>query len=514
MNQPDLGPIRNLTISKPADYKAPPPLKKQIDLSKVTGFSAEPAASLTAGLPKASDAFHFLSRISFGPSGVELKKVENKGWEAYLEEQLNWESINDNAVENYVRRRFPTVNKKIPNLIRADNYRGYYELKQATIYRALYSKRQLREVMIQFWSNHFSIHQDDDWQEYLKLADDREVIRPHALGSFRDLLAASTHSPSMLIYLDNHVNFKDDPNENYARELLELHTMGADNGYTQEDVVEVARCFTGASLEWRGTRQGLFRFYPSEHDNGSKQVLGTKIPAGQGAKDIDDVVDILAGHPNTASYISYKLCRHFVADDPPKNVVEAVKNTFLSTDGDIREMLRTLFSHNAFWNNSDEKFRRPMEWMIAMLRAWPPKFENNKKRDEGLLWFLYGMGQVPFGWAPPDGYPDEAASWANTNGFLNRWNLGFHYGHGWMYGIKDQYQNLLNKAGDLSPRQWVDYLEENLLRRPISDEDRKKFVTYAAHGGNPDKKRSGWMEQRIVKGLIAMMINSPYFQYR
>jgi uncharacterized protein (DUF1800 family) len=470
-----------------------------------------PAAS-GSKLPEPSDELHLLSRISFGATPATLKRVQNIGVEAYIEEQLDHESIDDSKVDQYVSRKFPLLKMNIPELIRSENYQSYYQLKMATIYRSLFSKRQLFEVMVEFWSNHFSIFHRDDWEEFLKIPDDRDVIRKFALTNFRDILFASAHSPAMLAYLDNHVNSKDGPNENYARELLELHTMGADNGYTQKDVEEVARCFTGLSLNYRRQNLGEFKFYGWDHDTGKKQVLGSTIPAGRGLEDAKDVIDILAAHDSTAWFISYKLCKRFITDNPATQLVNNVKKSFVENNGDIKQVLRTILNSNAFWNNKDSKFRRPMEWLMAMFRADQPNF--NTKRDKSLIWYIYDLGQAPFEWAPPDGYPDEMKSWANTNGLIKRWNLGYYHGHGWVSGVQDPYKKWRNKAGKLTPRQWVDYLEENLLFRSLSDEDKKTLVQYAAHGKNPDTKRYGWDEKLMVKNLRAMLFNSPYFQYR
>lgn len=488
-------PARNYDIQLPA-----PP-------RHLESMSVKPA-----DLPEPGDEIHLLNRLTFGIAPGDLEYLRDIGIENWLDEQLDPGSIDDDKTENYIRKNYKTLTREVSDLVRNERYLAYRELKYATNYRALFSKRQLYEVMVEFWSNHFSIHHSQGWEPWLKTADDRDVIRPHALGNFRDLLYASAHSPAMLTYLDNHTNTKWGPNENYARELLELHTMGADNGYTQKDVEEVARCFTGLSIDYRRTNLGEFNFEDYNHDNKKKRVLGVKIPRGLGVEDAERVVDILAGHKSTAWYIAYKLCRRFISDDPPNRAVNKVKRAFINSDGDIKTTLRALFGHKDFWNSKDAKFRRPYEWLMAMMRASRPNFDVN--RDEALTWYSYWMGQAPFEWAPPDGYPDEATAWANTNGLLNRWNLGIYHGHGWLWGTRDFYDDLVDANPGLSPAEWVDYFEENLLFRPMNQKHKEIMIEYASRGRKPNKPRSGWAEESMIRRLRAMMFNSPYFQFR
>src|SRR5438309_7571676 len=238
------------------------------------------------------------------------------------------------------------------------------ELQRAKLLRAVYSEQQLYELMVDFWENHFSIFANKDDDRYLLTGYDRETIRPFAMGRFRDLLGATAHSPAMLFYLDNwrssvprpYAATKDKPagvdgglNENYARELMELHSMGVDGGYTQKDVQEVARCFTGWTIE-KPNQEGLFLYRPGLHDNGDKVVLGHKIPAGGGIADGERVLDILAMHPATAHFISIKLARRFISDDPPQSVVNRAAQVFLKTDGSIRETLRAIVTSPEFFS--------------------------------------------------------------------------------------------------------------------------------------------------------------------
>ncbi len=294
-----------------------------------------------------STTFQALSRLTFGPSLEERQHVAEIGLEAWIEEQLAPELLEDTAASLLVRQ-LGTLSLDANELVALsdelfdvqDRQTVPTQLRQATLLRQVHSRRQLNEVMVEFWTDHFNVSVDkgDCW--FLKTVDDREVIRPHALESFRDLLWASAHSPAMLVYLDNQSNRKGAPNENYARELMELHTLGVDGGYGQQDVMELARCLTGWTVKehfW----QGDFSFEDELHDGEPKTVLGMALASG-GQDEAEQVLDLLASHPSTARFISTKLARRFVADDPPQSLVKRAAKTFVQTDGDIRAVLRTL----------------------------------------------------------------------------------------------------------------------------------------------------------------------------
>src|SRR5437764_397257 len=351
------------------------------------------------------------------------------------------------------------------------------ELQMSRILRAVYSERQLQEVMVDFWTNHFNVYAAKGADRWLLTSYDRDTIRPHTLGKFYDLLLADAQSPAMLFYLDNfqsvspnaqppqqrpgaargplaRLSMSNNPqdqrpqqqqqrrgiNENYARELMELHTLGVDGGYTQKDVQEVARCFTGWTIiaprgagaaaqavlngpagEMLRTRAGTFIFRPGVHDNGEKTVLGHKIPAGGGVKDGLMVLDILAHHPSTAKFIATKLVRNFVSDEPPPALVDRVAQTFLKTDGDIRETLKTIFFSPAF--NSSEAYRakikRPFELAISAVRT----LGADTNGGPGFHQWIARMGQPLYGFQTPNGYSDVAEDWVNTGALLERMNF-------------------------------------------------------------------------------------------
>jgi uncharacterized protein (DUF1800 family) len=310
------------------------------------------------------------------------------------------------------------------------------ELQRAELLRAVYSQRQLNEVIVNFWENHFSIFQGKDTGERLMLTSfDRDVIRPFAMGRFRDLLGATAHSPAMLFYLDNWqstvarhypaANGKPARttgglNENYARELMELHTMGVDGGYTQKDVQEVARCFTGWTIR-KPNEEGLALFNPAAHDNGEKLVLGQKISSGGGISDGERVLDILAKHPSTARFIATKLARRFISDTPPQSVIDRAADAFLKTDGSIRETLKSIITSPEFRSNVGykAKTRSPFEYVAAALRA----VDAETDADRPALDWINRMGQQSFGRMTPDGYPDRADQWLTTGTLLERLNF-------------------------------------------------------------------------------------------
>ena len=309
------------------------------------------------------------------------------------------------------------------------------ELQRAKLLRAVYSDRQLYELMVDFWSNHFNVFAGKDADRYLLTGYDRETIRPFAMGRFRDLLGATAHAPAMLFYLDNwrssvprpYPAKNDKPagvdgglNENYARELMELHTLGVDGGYTQKDVQEVARCFTGWTIH-KPNEHGLFLYRPGFHDDGEKTVLGQKILAGGGIADGERVLDIMARHPATARFIATKLARRFISDDPPAALIDRATATFLKTDGSIRETLRTIITSPEFFSTTSyrAKIRSPFEYVAAAMRA----LNADTDADRPVLEAMNRMGQPLFGRVTPDGYADRANQWLSSGAMVARFNF-------------------------------------------------------------------------------------------
>jgi len=370
---------------------------------------------------------HVLNRTTFGLRCSDYVRVSGLGATeeaavaAYLDEQLDPDLIDDSYAQGKLRR-LEVLSEPLAEFF---EYKEEFLLEQmirGTLLRAVYSQRQLNEMIVQFWTDHFNIDSSKGECKWLKAADDRDVIRRYALGTFSELLRASALSPAMLWYLDGRVNQKqhgaDKPNENYARELMELHTLGVHGGYDQHDIMEIARCLTGWTVRDRNHLQkGKVEFNPDEHDDGPKEVLGQAIPSGLGEKDLDRVIEIVAAHPSTAQHLATKLCQRFIADDPPTDAVSAVASAFQSSHGDIKTSLRALFATEAFRASRGVKFRRPFEYIAAALRA------SNAETDAGkpIIEYLVRMGNAPFHYPTPDGYPLRAAPW--MGGLLWRWNF-------------------------------------------------------------------------------------------
>lgn len=363
-----------------------------------------------------SPELRLVRRITLGLNDEEVQRAKRLGYERYLDYQLNYTAIDDSAVEDYVSAHYPTLALEPAALYLLDSALLRTELIEATLYRSLYSKRQLYQRMVEFWTDHFNIHFNK--VDGLKTVDDREVIRPHALGKFPDLLRASARSPAMLTYLDNVNSRGTNPNENYARELLELHTLGVDGGYTAQDVREVARCFTGWSRVYdrESPDRGKFLFRHSAHDKGEKVVLGHVIPANGGISDGETVLDILANHPSTARFIATKMARWLLRYDPPKELVERVAHTYTQTGGDIRAMIWKILDRYALIK-APAKYKRPYHLVVSALRATQPTIAS----FQSLRAQLGTLGHVPFNWIPPNGYPDSLSYWAGL--ILPRWNF-------------------------------------------------------------------------------------------
>jgi uncharacterized protein (DUF1800 family) len=317
------------------------------------------------------------------------------------------------------------------------------DLSQGKLLRAIYSNRQLEELLTDFWFNHFNVYLDKGADHFLITEYERDVIRPHVLGRFRDLLEATAKSPAMLFYLDNWQSrapgqsrgqrAQSGLNENYGRELMELHTLGVDGGYTQHDVTEVARCFTGWTIDQPG-QGGPFSFNPRIHDQGEKTVLGVRILPGGGIEDGEKVLDILARHPATAHFISRKLAIRFVADDPPPALVEHMAQTFLKTNGDLRAMMTTMLESKEFWSLGayGSKLKSPLELVASAVRA----ADGDVDFATGLVNQLAQMGQPLYRKQEPTGYSNSSQEWLNSGGLLARMNFAVNLAGNKIPGVK------------------------------------------------------------------------------
>jgi uncharacterized protein (DUF1800 family) len=378
------------------------------------------------------------------------------------------------------------------------------ELIEQKLYRALYSNRQLEEVLVDFWMNHFNVFNGKGPGRVLLTSFERDAIRPHVFGRFKDLLLATARHPAMLFYLDNWQSqvLRDDIllpvgvrrpglNENYGREILELHTLGVDGGYTQQDVIAVARAFSGWTI-YDPQKFAEFQFNPANHDRKEKIILGHTLPAMQGEQDGLDVIDILAHHPSTAKFISKKLAQRFVADDPPKALVDRMAATFAATDGDLRAVLQTLFKSPEFLSEGawQSKMKSPLEMVVSSVRA-----TNADVTDTlALAQRIADLGEPLYGKLEPSGYPNTGEAWANTAGIMGRINFATALTAGQVAGVKVDNRRFNFKDPSAVAR--------TLLNTPASP------ATLAAI-------EKGTQATEATPSLIAsLVISSPDFQRR
>jgi uncharacterized protein (DUF1800 family) len=337
------------------------------------------------------------------------------------------------------------------------------ELVDSRMYRALYSNHQLEEVLVDFWLNHFNVFNGKGPARMLLTSYERDAIRPHVLGHFRDMLLATARHPAMLYYLDNwqsQAPREDVPatpanvrrpglNENYGRELMELHTLGVDGGYTQADVIAVARAFTGWTI-YDPNRIAEFQFNPAFHDRKEKIVLGQKIPAGGGEQDGIQVIDILSRHPSTARFISKKLAQRFVADAPPQSLVDRMAATFTATDGDLRAVVETMLTSREFLSEGawQAKLKTPLEMVLSAVRVLGADVSDPTALSQRIA----DLGQPLYGKAEPTGYSTASDAWSNSAGFLGRINFAGALAAGQIDGVKVDFSQLPGKGEAVARR--------------------------------------------------------------
>ena len=571
------------------------------------------AADAPTTLSEQQRIVHVLNRLGFGARPGDIARIQKMGLDAYIDQQLHPERIDDSACDSALAhldtlkmssahllddyygdiKRFlmmqsmsgnaaemkmrygvdiaknaaPTTKPANPflpqELAKRDGMRAIGQMQEEKLIRAIMSQRQLNEVMVDFWTNHFNIDMRKDSCRALKPADDRDVIRPHIWGRFRDLLGASAHSAAMLVYLNNNDNSvvrdrsnaektvismylsyklgmraqgvisdKEGPNENYGREIMELHTLGVDGGYTQKDVQEVARCFTGWSFN-AGT--GAFEFQANRHDNGQKVVLGHVIPAGGGIIDGEAVLDILAEHPATAHHISYELCQRLVCDDPPADLVNRVADVFLDTDGDLREVVKAIVTSPEFFSPKyyRAKIKSPLEYAISAVRStgailadlpggtaqrlretveasaamgYGDAAAHTEKR-QSLARHIYDMGEPLFAYSAPTGYPENSAEWVNSGALIDRLNFALALTQENVTDLHVDLSRLLGKIDVDQPSVVFNQLSQAILHGDLSDRTRKTLeknaLPHMSSGQTVDVAR-----------LAALLLGSPEFQRR
>ena len=411
------------------------------------------------------DKLRVINRLTWGVNATTLKHAEQIGLKNFIEEQLSRQlPLPDQVTEQInamsISRR-PVVGlvqdmeqqRKDADAIKEDEpkkkaQQAYQESMNQlsreaagrTLLRAVYSPNQLHEQMVSFWMNHFSVHQSKHNLRAMVGDFEESAIRPHALGKFRDLLKATVFHPAMIRYLDNEQNAAKQLNENYARELMELHTLGIGGGYSQQDVQELARVLTGvginlgtstpavrADLSAQYVRRGLFEFNPNRHDFGTKSLLGSPI-GSKGLSEVDEAIDRLSRHSATARFISEKLVIFFVADDPSQALVNRVAATFTASDGDIAATLRTLFETREFKTSLGKKFKTPLQYVVSSIRL---AYDTKPILNAGpMFYWLNRMGQPLFGRQTPDGYPTSETAWASPGQMTTRFEIAKAMGSG------------------------------------------------------------------------------------
>jgi len=433
-------------------------------------------------------------RASYGATAAEVAKANNLGFQGYINAQVNYTRINDDDVETVVAQRWPLLSQTSDALFSADAGTVREQLSEATIYRAAFSQRQLYHRMVELWSDHFN--QDMAKVGYLLVADQRDVIRKNALGKFPDLLKASAHSASMMVYLDQQTSRSGAPNQNYAREIMELHTLGVDGGYTQTDVAELSRVLTGWTVQGRGQ----FVFNPAIHDWGAKTVLGVTIPAGspsQGVAGINEgeqMLNVLANHPSTMRFIATKMLRWLLDPNPSETQISAIASVYKATGGDIRAMARAILN-DSWLAAAPMKLKRPFHFLASSLRSTAPTITTMSTFNGQLN----NLGQQLFGWATPDGYPDKIEYWAGN--IVPRWNYA---------NAVSNFNSQTSVAVDTtayragSPDAAVDLIDQNFFGGEMPLVTRNALLAYVKGGTFTDTR---------VREAIGLAISANAFQW-
>jgi uncharacterized protein (DUF1800 family) len=487
------------------------------------GLATAPTASeLTvpeATTPSAeyTPELHLLKRITYGPRPEEVERIYAIGYEAFLEEQLYPETIDDSACDAILKNfAILTMDRAAVYKLPQKEGRAHNAIVQGMILRSVHSRRQLYERTFEFWSDHFNIPAEDYAVEMLDLFN--SVLRPQTFGSFQQMLIGVTKHPAMLRYLDNASNEKDGPNENYARELLELYTLGVDGGYSEQDVKEAARALTGWTT-WDATPSGFF-FDINRHDTGEKTILGHALPAERGIDDGYHLLNIVARHPAAARFLAFKLCRRFVSDSPPSSLVESAAAVWQQHKGEIRPVLRHIFLSEEFKASAGQKFRRPLDFYIGALRATGTKSHDWWQQEQ----MLNDLGQLPYGWHPPNGFPDVAGAWMVTGGLLARWNIAMRLTHG-AYSEQDDFgwglqTEIRQRVGEpQTAGALVDAVARQVFGAPLGEPLRQFYINYLTDSpsdspGDPNAALSLRQLGRKLGTIYGLMLASPHFQWR
>ncbi len=483
--------------------------------------------SFNESLSKQERFTHALDRLTFGARPGDMARLRQIGLKRWLDEQLNPGKIAENQVLEQRLQLIACLKMNIDEAARQfaipqDRKIVANELSEAKILRAVYSNRQLAELLDDFWFNHFNVFLNKGRDRYMVPSYEQEAIRPHVLGKFYDLLLATAESPAMLFYLDNWQSVGVQPaayqagiakarrglNENYGRELLELHTLGVDGGYTQKDVIEVARCFTGWTIA-NPRKGGGFEYNDRVHDKGQKVVLGHVVQAGGGMNDGLEVLDILAHHPSTAHFICLKLAQRFVADDPPPLLVHRMSKTFLKTDGDLRQVMRTMLTAPEFWSEGAyrAKVKTPFEMVVSALRATNADVTSTYLLENELR----KMGEPLYRKIDPAGYSDASSDWVSSAALLERMNFALALAHNRVSGVTID-TGVWQAGAQQNPIELAKFILQQdpsaqtraAIDKAVSNQELQDQLSQNARGGAPQ-----------VPSLVAgLALGSPEFQRR
>ncbi|MBT0772708.1 DUF1800 domain-containing protein [Kineosporia sp. J2-2] len=465
-----------------------------------------------------------LRRATYGPTPALLAEAQKLGRRAWLERQLAPHTIRD-ALAEATLKRFPRVGWSISRV--REEYAADFgswdvmvELTRATIVRAVWSERQLFELMVEFWSNHLNVTcpSGDVWDSR---ADYDRVIRAHALGRFADLLVAASLHPAMQAYLDNQSSTKDHPNENQGRELLELHTVGVDAGYDESDVRDSARILTGFGTD--GSGEATYR--TARHWVGPVRVLGfhdTNDSAAGGKEVAVRYLEYLARHESTARQIATKLCRRFVADEPSSSLISRLAATYLAHDTAVVPVLRELFSSKEFNASTGQKLRRPYEDMVATVRVLGLKPDTSGTEGiENLHWMILDMGHSPLSWGPPNGYPDVASAWQSPAGTLLRWNAHLNIAARWWPSTLTgpALATMIPKPRPSNHGSLIDGLSERLLQQRATKAQQVAICEFLSDENatvkpstpiTKDSPAIGWR----LPFVVSLLLDTPAFALR
>jgi hypothetical protein len=466
------------------------------------GSAVSKASAGGRPLPVSHDlALHAARRLTFGATPKLVDHIRAIGLEAWLDEQLG------DGLDLPAALAAPLIAVPVPTLALAGlGERALADLQAGTFAHAAWGERQLFELMVEFWSNHLSIRGDSVGP--MKVADDRSVVRAHALGTFSDMLVASCQSPAMLRYLNNETSVGGNPNENYARELLELHTVGARAGYGPRDIQHAAKALTGLTIN-AGTLE--FQYQPAFRGVGRVHVMGWAHPNSDPNKGVEvatSLVRYLAHHPATARRIATKLVRRFVADRPPAALVASTAKVYLESGTAIVPTLRHVLLSREFARSAGQKTQRPFEWAAMAVRALGLPQDVNASEPGPVVRMMQQLDQAPFEWTRPDGYPDVTAEWATTQSMLARWNTAQHLVNGAVGGIKPPDAGaLLGSPPPATAGALVDHLTRRLLGIPARSALRSALLRCVKLSAGTALTPAS--AQSLTPQLAALILSSP-----